>query len=266
MEQKTNFYRSFIFKLILITYSIMLIIFSFYYYLFSYSLKPYELQNPRESLTRENSYGKSKKDKFLGIFTRKGSDNLNDNLNNGGNNLGSNPEGSDYNSSGNNSLGDKDNYYTSDSSQDSNTINGENPDSVDFGGSLSSENSNTNQNREDNLKSKIAQDKEDAGNLYDKAGMSFKNNKDKILGKGKASLDYNADVEIGKRFRYISQDTREKIEDYIDLKANLYATKSLLRKNLSIKQDEGMDTSLEQAALKILENGGDVEELKTLIY
>ena len=258
MEQKTNFYRSLIFKLILITYSVMLIIFSLYYYLFSRSLKTYELQNPRESLTRESSYGKPKKDKFLGIFTRKESNNLN----NDRNNLGNNPEDSDYN----NSLGDKDGYYTGDSSQDSNAINGENPDSVDFGGSLGSENSNTNQNGEDDLKSKIAQGKEDAGKLYDKAGMSFKNNKDKILGKGKASLDYNTDTEVGKRFRYISQDTREKIEDYIDLKANLYATKSLLRKNLSIKQDEGMDTSLEQAALKILENGGDVEELKALIY
>lgn len=258
MEQKTNFYRSLIFKLILITYSVMLIIFSLYYYLFSRSLKTYELQNPRESLTRESSYGKPKKDKFLGIFTRKESDNLN----NDRNNLGNNPEDSDYN----NSLGDKDGYYTGDSSQDSNAINGENPDSVDFGGSLDSENSNTNQNGEDDLKSKIAQGKEDAGKLYDKAGMSFKNNEDKILGKGKASLDYNTDTEVGKRFRYISQDTREKIEDYIDLKANLYATKSLLRKNLSIKQDEGMDTSLEQAALKILENGGDVEELKALIY
>lgn len=262
MEQKTNFYRSLIFKLILITYSIMLIIFSFYYYLFSHSLKPYELQNPRESLTRESSYGKSKKGKFLGIFDRKGSDNLDNDLNNDRNGFGNNPEASDYN----NSLGDKDNYYTGDSSQDSDVINGENPDSVDFGGSLGSENSNTNQNGEDDLKSKIAQGKEDAGKLYDKAGMSFKNNKDKILGKGKAGLDYNVDTEIGKKFRYISQDTREKIEDYIDLKANLYATKSLLRKNLSIKQDEGMDTSLEQAALKILENGGDVEELKSLIY
>lgn len=262
MEQKTNFYRSLIFKLILITYSIMLIIFSFYYYLFSHSLKPYELQNPRESLTRESSYGKSKKGKFLGIFDRKGSDNLDNDLNNDRNSFGNNPEASDYN----NSLGDKDNYYTGDSNQDSNAINGENPDSVDFGGSLGSENSNTNQNGEDDLKSKIAQGKEDAGKLYDKADMSFKNNKDKILSKGKASLDYNTDTEIGKIFRYISQDTREKIEDYIDLKANLYATKSLLRKNLSIKQDEGMDTSLEQAALKILENGGDVEELKSLIY
>lgn len=262
MEQKTNFYRSFIFKLILITYSIMLIIFSLYYYLFSRSLKPYELQNPRESLTRESSYGKSKKGKFLGIFDRKGSDNLDNDFNNDRNNFSSNPEDSDYN----NSLGDKDSYYISDSSQDPNAINGENPDSVDFGGSLGSENSNTNQNGEDDLKSKITQGKEDAGKLYDKAGMSFKNNKDKILGKGKASLDYNTDTEIGKRFRYISQDTREKIEDYIDLKANLYATKSLLRKNLSIKQDEGMDTSLEQAALKILESGGDVEELKSLIY
>lgn len=260
MEQKTNFYRSLIFKLILITYSIMLIIFSFYYYLFSYSLKPYELQNPRESLTTESTSGKSKKDKFLGIFTRKGSGDLDDNLNNDGNNLGSNTEDS-YN---NGSLGDKDSYYTGDSSQDSNAINEENPDSVDFGGSLNAENSN--QSGENDLKSKIAQGKEDAGKLYDKAGMSFKNNKDKILGKGKAGLDYNVDTEIGKKFRYISQDTREKIEDYIDLKANLYATKSLLRKNLSIKQDEGMDTSLEQAALKILENGGDVEELKSLIY
>lgn len=260
MEQKTNFYRSFIFKLILITYSVMLIIFSLYYYLFSRSLKPYDLQNPRESLTTESTSGKSKKDKFLGIFARKESGDLDNDLNNGGNNFSSNPEDSDYN----NSLGDKDSYYISDSSQDSDVINGENPDSVDFGGSLSSE--NPNQSVDDDLKSKIAQGKENAGKLYDKAGNSFKNNKDKILGKGKASLDYNSDIEIGKRFRYISQDTREKIEDYIDLKANLYATKSLLRKNLSIKQDEGMDTSLEQAALKILENGGDVEELKALIY
>ena len=242
----------------------MLIIFSFYYYLFSYSLKPYELQNPRESLTTESTYGKSKKDKFLGIFTRKGSGDLDDNLNNGGNNLGNNLEDSDYNSSGNNSLGDKDNYYASGSSQDPNYINGENPDSVDFGESLSSE--NPNQSVDDDLKSKIAQGKENAGDLYNKAENSFKTNKDKILGKGKTSLDYGSNTEVGKRFRYISQDTREKIEDYIDLKANLYATKSLLRKNLSIKQDEGMDTSLEQAALKILDNGGDVEELKALIY
>ena len=262
MEQKTNFYRSLIFKLILITYSIMLIIFSLYYYLFSRSLKPYELQNPRESLTRESSYRKSKKGKLLGIFDRKGSDKLDNEFNNDRNNLGSNPEASDYN----NSLGDKDSYYTGDSNQDSNAINGENPDGVDFGGSLGSENSNTNQNGEDDLKSKITQGKENAGDLYDKAENSFKTNKDKILGKGKTSLDYSSDTEVGKRFRYISQDTREKIEDYIDLKANLYATKSLLRKNLSIKQDEGMDTSLEQAALKILENGGDVEELKSLIY
>lgn len=262
MEQRVNFYRSLMFKLILITYSVMLIIFSLYYYLFSRSLKPYELQNPRESLTTERTSGKSKKDKFLGIFTRKGSGDLDDDFNNDRNNLGSNPEDSDYNGS----LDDKDNYYAGGSSQDPNYINGENPDSVDFGGDLNSEQDKTNPNGENDLKSKIAQGKEDAGKLYDKAGMSFKNNKDKILGKGKAGLDYNVDTEIGKKFRYISQDTREKIEDYIDLKANLYATKSLLRKNLSIKQDEGMDTSLEQAALRILENGGDVEELKALIY
>lgn len=57
----------------------------------------------------------------------------------------------------------------------------------------------------------------------------------------------------------MNRDTVSKIEDYLTIKANLYATKNLIRKNKDIKIKQSLDVSLEDKALNIL-NQRDVDQ------